>query len=426
MNIWIFDHYAIGPSMVGSSRQFDFASELIKSGNKVTIFAASFGHSGREQVKLRDGESRRIEKVDGVSFIWLRTPPYLGNDWRRAFNMLSFFFQVLLYGLKSKEKIDIILASSPHPLTVLAGYLIGKVKKVPFIFEVRDLWPQTFIDVGGYSRNQPIVVSLKLLERFLYINANKVITLLPRSADYITTKGVRDDKIVYIPNGIRPDLYNNKDADLPLDLATAISRWKAQDKFLIGYTGAHGMVDVLTTILDAAELLRKQGDTKINFLLIGQGSEKGKLIQMAKDLDLINVFFFEPVPKTSLPSLLNVMDAVVITKKKSGLYKYGISFLKIFDYMMSSKPIIWAVDSVNNPVSDAKCGISIPPENPEELMNAILKLADMSALERERMGNLGREYVLKNHSTPLLAEKLLKVLQDTINSYSLAQSKQHC
>ena len=159
-------------------------------------------------------------------------------------------------------------------------------------------------------------------------------------------------------------------------------------------------------------MLQDKGVDKIHFLMVGAGPEKQRLTESAQSGHLSNISFFSPIPKTQIPHFLDSADLLVLTKRRTELYKYGISFLKIFDYMMSAKPVIWAVDSINNPVAEAKCGISVPPEDPQAMATAIVQLCEMSKEERREMGKRGYEYVMKYHSVPVLAKKLLEVMED--------------
>ena len=416
MNIWILDHYAIPPDTPGITRQYDFAKELIKKGHNVSIFAASFNHRTRREERLGKGQNHRKENINGVEFIWIRTSPYFGgNDRRRLVNMLSYTMRVIPLGVRFKGKPDVILASSPHPFAGLAGYILSKIKRARFIFEVRDLWPETFVEVGGYSDKSVVVKLLRVLEKFLYQKADKIIAVSPKHVDYIVPLGIPSSKVVCIPNGADPELFYNMSTGLPGDLAQSISELKVQGKILVAYTGAHGIADALATIVKAAKILQDQGIDNVQFLMVGEGAVKESLRTEAESSRLKNITFVNSIPKNAMPALLSSMDIAVLTKKKSHLYRYGISFAKLFDYMMSAKPIVWAVDSINNPVAEANCGITVPPEEPEALAKAILELCELSENERQEVGMRGYEYVMKYHSTPVLANKLLEVIKDVKN-----------
>ena len=415
MNIWILNHYATPPDTPGSTRHFDFATEFVRQGHQVSIFASGFSHRMRKEERLEGKQRYRRENIDGVEFVWIKTSPYYGgNDKRRVINMLSYALRVIPLAVKSKGNPDVILASSPHPFAGLAGFIIAKMKRAQFIFEVRDLWPETFVEIGGYSRKSLVVRLLVVLERFLYRRASRIITVLPKLGDYIIKLRIGSDKICYIPNGVSPELFGNICDELPRDLATLISVVKSNGGVIAGYTGAHGKADALDTVVEAAKILHCEETGGIHFLLVGDGTEKGKLSSKAENLGLTNMDFLESIPKKAIPTLLQSIDIGLLTKSKTALYAYGMSFLKIFDYMMCAKPVVWAVDSINNPVAEANCGITVPPEEPEELAKAIVTLSYLSDEERQEIGMRGHEYVMKYHSTPVLANKLLQIMQDVM------------
>jgi len=411
MNIWIFNHYATPPDAPGGTRHFDFASELVKAKHKVTIFASSFDHRTRREERVAAKQSYRMENIEGVAFAWVSTFPYYGgNDWRRVVNMLSYAFRVIPLGLKLTEKPDVILASSPHPFAGMAGWILAKLKGAIFIFEVRDLWPQTFVEIGGYSSKSPVVVLLRILEKFLYQKAREIVVLLPKASDYITALGIPADKIIYIPNGVRPEFFSDTRMDLPQDMETFISDMKSRGKLLIVYAGAHGIANAMDTILEAARLLKDKEADKVHFLLVGEGPEKQRLRDVTRDWELNNINFFSPIPKKAIPRLLRTSDIALISIKKSNLYNYGMSLNKLWDYMICAKPVVWATNSANDPVAEAGCGITVPPEDPQAMAEAIMRLCFMSKEERRQMGIRGHEYVIKYHSVPVLARKLLEAL----------------
>jgi glycosyltransferase involved in cell wall biosynthesis len=413
MNIWILNHYAHPPDTPGGTRHYDFARELITRGYSVTIFASSFDHRTRKDKWLTGKQGYLQQSIDGIDFAWLKTPPYFGgNDWHRIMNMLTYTFRAVSLGLKLKDNPHVVLASSPHPFAGLAGWLLAKLKGAVFIFEVRDLWPQTLVEIGGYSNKSTIVTLLRTLEKFLYQRARKIVVLLPKGADYITKLGVPVDKIVYIPNGVSPALFSDTGVELPQDMETFISNVKSSEKLLIVYAGAHGIANAMDTILESVRLLKDNTADTVHFLLVGEGPEKQRLIDVAHDWALNNISFFNPIPKEAMPCLLSNSDLALISIKKSNLYDYGMSLNKLWDYMICARPIVWATNSTNDPVAEAGCGITVPPEDPKAMAAAIITLCDMTEQERRQMGMRGREYVLKHNSVPILTDRLIQVIRD--------------
>jgi len=405
MNIWIFNHYAHPPDLPGGTRHYDLGQELVKRGYQVTIFASSFHHYLHRETRLQPRERWKIEDVNGIKFVWLRTPPYWRNDWRRVRNMVAFALRAWWLGRKLPKlapdvgKPDVVIGSSPHLLTPLAAYWVAKHHRARFVMEVRDLWPQTIVDMGELSEHHPIIKALQTLERFLYCWAERIITLLPLAHEYIAACGVPREKIVWIPNGV----------DLSLFDRAAVPK-ASQEGFRVMYLGAHGQANALDVLLQAAKIVQDQGYEDIRVILVGDGPEKPKLMALARELGLRNVEFREPVPKAEAPRTLCIADATVFILHDLPLYNYGISLNKLFEYLAASKPLILAGRPANNLVEEARCGLTVPPRDPQALADAVIKLSQMPKEEREAMGRRGREYVEKHHAIPALAEKLIRCL----------------
>ncbi len=407
--VWMFNHYAVTPEIPGGTRHYDFAKELTKKGYKVTIFASSFHLSQHKELKLRENETYKLEGFDGVNFVWLKTFHYQKNNWRRAVNMFSYMHRAYWLGRKITKKVrgfdkpDIIIGSSVHLFAVYAAYLLSKKYKVPFIMEVRDLWPQTLIDMG-LSKWHPFVMMLSVLEKYLYKRADKIITLLPKSHEYIEKFGIRLSKIVCIPNGVDLERFNLGDVGL--------KRRKISDSsFTITYAGAMSKANGLDVVVEAAEILCKNYHN-IEFLLVGDGQEKARLMQVAKEKNLDNVKFTEPVPKDEIVKILANANALLFNLEDSPVFKYGISSNKLFDYLASGRPIIFSCNAPGNPAEEAKASIIVSPGNPKELADAILKLYHMPEKQKEEMGQRGRAYIKKYHSIPVLVDKLEAVIKE--------------
>lgn len=409
MNIWIFNHYAHLPDLPGGTRHYDLGRELVRRGHRVVILATSFHHYLHRETRLHAGERWRIEDVDGLRFVWLRTPPYGRNDWRRVRNMVSYGLKAWWLGRRLPKlapeigKPDVILGSSVHLLAPLAAYYVARYYRASFVMEVRDLWPQTIIDMGELSARHPITKVLQALERFLYHRAEKIITLLPMAHEYITACGVPREKVVWLPNGVDLSRFDG-----------VVSREEDQGGFQVTYFGAHGQANALGVLIQAAKVVQDRGHHEIRFVLAGDGPEKPRLIELAKELGLRNVEFREPVPKVEAPKVLCAADATVFILHDLPLYNYGISVNKLFDYLAASKPLILAGRPANNPVEETHCGLTVPPRNPQTLAETVIKLYQMSPEERKFMGRRGREYVETHHDITKLAGRLENVLSEAV------------
>jgi glycosyltransferase involved in cell wall biosynthesis len=407
MNILLINHYAGCPQYGMEYRPFYLAKEWVKGGHKVIIIGASFSHLRRIYIEFR-GQIKK-EVTEGISYIWIKTPKYQWNNIKRALNIFSFVWKLISNSKTYSREFNpnVIIASSTYPLDIFPAYLISRFAKAKLIFEVHDLWPLTPIELGSMPKWHPFIVIMQIAEDFAYKRADKVISILPKALDYMVSRGLDPKKFVYIPNGIDIEEWQSFDAPLPPQHQETVERLRQEGKFLVCYTGSHGVANALDYFIESATYLK---DLPVFLILVGQGQEKEKLQKYAMENNLNNVIFLPPVPKKSIPELLSKMDVLYISLRRSPLFRYGISPNKLFDYMMAGRPIIQAIEAGNDPVAESSCGISVSPENPVAIAEAIKKLFFMSAVEREEMGMKGREYVIKNHNYKVLAKKFLEVI----------------
>jgi glycosyltransferase involved in cell wall biosynthesis len=407
MNILLINHYVGSPYYGMEYRPYYLAREWVRIGHSVTIAAASFSHLRSKNPKIH--KKIKEEIIDGIRYIWIRAPEYEGNGVKRAINMFNFIWRLTENSKKFSKEINpsVVIASSTYPLDIYPAYLISRFSKAKLIFEVHDLWPLTPIELGSMPKWHPFIVIMQIAEDFAYKRADRVISILPKALDYMVSRGLDPKKFVYIPNGIDIEEWQSFDAPLPPQHQETVERLKQEGKFLVCYTGSHGVANALDYFIESATYLK---DLPVFLILVGQGQEKEKLQKYAMENNLNNVIFLPPVPKKSIPELLSKMDVLYISLRRSPLFRYGISPNKLFDYMMAGRPIIQAVEAGNDPVSESECGISVPPEDPIVIAKAIKKLYFMSAVEREEMGMKGREYVIKNHDYKVLAKKFLEVI----------------
>lgn len=404
-NVWVLNHYAVPPGTSGGTRHFSLAKNLPTYGWNACILAASVEHLSGVQ-RLRPNESIRLETCEGAPFLWLRTPVYRGNGGGRMRNMLAYAMRAWQpKNTKSLPRPDAIIGSSVHPLAAVSAALLARRFRVPFVFEVRDLWPQTLVDMGRIKNRSLVAGVMRCLERWLYRRADRIVTLLPRAVDYIAPLGVAVDKVVWIPNGV--ELAGFPDPGAPADAAGR--------PFVLMYFGSHGQANGLENVLHAMKQLQEQPAVQPVLLrLIGDGPAKPALQDLAKRLGLQNVSFELPVTKAAVPALAVQADAFVFNLIDAPVFKYGISSNKLFDFLAGNRPIIFCCDAVNNPVQDAGAGLSVQPESPEALAGAIRQLVALPLSERVEMGTAGRRYVEENNDFKALARQLAAMLDDCV------------
>ncbi|WP_315919359.1 glycosyltransferase family 4 protein [Mesorhizobium sp. SP-1A] len=402
-HVWILNHYAQEPGGPGGTRHYSLARHLPEHGWSASIIASSTEHNSGRQ-RLKPEEKLRLQNYDGVPFLWLRGSNYSGNGLDRMTNMLGYTRAALrAENLSQLQRPDAVIGSSVHPLAAWAGRRLAKRYNVPFLFEVRDLWPQTLIDMGRLSNQSPISHALRGLEKSLYKSAARIVVLLPRAGDYIEPLGIPRDKIVWISNGVELDDF------VP---AAPIPR----DVFTLMYFGAHGGANGLDNVLRAMRIVQDDpAGGKILLRLIGDGPLKPALVAQAQELGLANIRFEDPVPKKMIPQLAAEADAFVICVRDLPLlYRYGVSMNKIFDYMAAARPTIIAMDAPNNPIEEAQGGLTVRPEEPAKLAAAILDMARLPTDERIAMGKAARRHVEEAYGYRYLAGKLASTLDSCV------------
>ena len=409
MNILLINHYAGSPQYGMEYRPYYLAKEWANMGHRVAIVSASFSHLRSKQPNVKGNINKEL--IDNILYIWIKTPSYKGNNLKRILNMLTFISKLMSLSkrLSSQFKPDVVIASSTYPLDIFPAYLISRFSKAKLIFEVHDLWPLTPIELGGMPKWHPFIVVMQIAEDFAYKHADKVISILPKALEYMVSRGLDPKKFVHIPNGIDISEWQPLNTQLPEEHKEAIYKLKKEGKFLVGYAGSFGVANALDYFVKSATYLK---NLPVVLVLIGQGPEKENLKKYVELNKLDNVIILPPVSKNLIPLVLNEMDILYIGLRKNKLFRYGVSPNKLFDYMMAGKPIIHAIEAGNDLVKESGCGISIPPEDPIAIAEAIKKLIEMSPTEREEMGKRGREYVIKNHDYKVLAQKFLEAINE--------------
>jgi len=406
MNILIINHYAGSPKHGMEYRHFYLAREWSRLGHAVCIVAASNSHLHSRKPQMSGMITS--EEIEGIHYFWLKTPGYKGNGIMRVLNMLGFSLMLMLFNRKiaGSCRPDLVIASCPHPFVIYGASRIARAFNAKLLFEARDLWPLTLTDLFGISPRHPFIIIMQIAEDFAYRVSDGVVSLMPKADSYMIKHGMAPDKFAYIPNGINVMEWDESKPLSESDHIRVLSRIKQEGKLIIGFAGSHGPGNALNTLIDAAASLQSQ---PVSFVLVGHGPEKEKLQQEVLNIGLKNVTFLPSVPKSSVPELLRSMDILYIgLKKNKGLHQFGISPNKLIDYMMAGKPIIHAVDAGNDMVSDSSCGITVPPENPKAAADAVIKLINMTPIERTNMGLRGRDYVLAHHDYRVLAKSYLE------------------
>lgn len=407
--IWIINQFANTPNMPGGTRHYEIANYFSKLNWDVEVFSSDFNLSSRKYMILKDFQLWKTEKFGFLKWHWLRTLPYKKNNYKRYINLISFSstffirqFFVIFFGFISKSGPNVIISSSPQLPASFFCLILAKIFNKIFIFEVRDIWPQVLIDLGGFKKESLFIRFLSWMESHLYKNADCVVVLAKGAKKYVLKKGAKS--VVWLPNG--PDLNKFKPLPFPIEPKA----FTKKEPFQIIYTGSHGLANDLINIVETAKHMNNE---PVKFTLIGDGPEKRNLMIKAKDIDNIN--FLPPVPKLLIPQLISNYHAILISLKDVKLFEYGISPNKLYDAYALSRPVISTVKGfVNKEITKYNLGLTALPGNPKSLSKAIKRLIMLSKKDREGMGRRGRELAVRIYSrdriNKLYADLIMKLL----------------
>ena len=379
----------------GGTRHHELARYLVARGHRLTVIASPVSYlTGAAWVERHDDEP-------GIAILRAYTYPALHRSFvHRVFSFFSFMFSSFLIGLGVRD-VDLVWGTSPPIFQGATAWAMARLKRVPFLFEVRDLWPGFAVAVG-VLRDKTLIRASEWLEGFLYRHADQVVVNSPGFIDHVERRGAQ--RLALVPNGSDVAMF-----DPQLDGSDFRTAHGLEGKFLALYAGAHGMSNDLGVVLKAARLLDDQPEIAI--VLLGAGKEKPALVEMAESMGLTNLHFLPPVPKSEMPLALSAADACIAILKPIELYK-TVFPNKVFDYMAAGRPVILAIDGViREVVEGAGAGIAVPPGDPAALAQAIRHLAGApeNALQ---MGLAGRRCVEGGFTRELLAEKLAVILEE--------------
>jgi len=395
-NIWIINEYAGTPYHGMEFRHYYLGKELVKLGNQVSIVSSSYSHLFKNLPK------QKREKIDGVDYLWIKTFNYgESHDKRRVLKWFLFMFKVFFLPF-SLQKPDVIIVSPMAPFSILPAWVLSKVYGAKLIYEVKDIWPLSLIELGGFSPTHPFIRFMAWFEKFALLKSDIIVSNLQNYGEHMHKDlGIKRD-FSWISNGVDLDELSEMK---PLD--QEVKNKIPNEKFIVGYTGTVGVANALDSFCEAAKLLKDEKE--ILFVIVGDGQEKKNL--MKKYANAANILFVDAIAKKQVQSMLALFDACYIGLKKENLFKYGVSPNKLYDYMYSAKPVLYAIDSgENNIVKTAECGVSVEAENPQAIARGVQEIYTMGA-ERKKLGTNGKKYILEHFTYDKLAQKYQDLME---------------
>jgi colanic acid biosynthesis glycosyl transferase WcaI len=402
MHILYLTHYFPPEVNAPANRVYELAKEWVRLGHQVTVVTCAPNHpDGVLQAGYRN-KVRQREIMQGIEVvrIWTYIAANEGFVLRVA-NYLSYLIvaTALAPGL---PRPDVVVSTSPQFFCGLAGYPVSRLKRIPWVLEIRDLWPESVVAVGA-MRPGRMVRMLEAVEAWAYRTADRIVSVSEAFVPHLTSRGANPSHIAVVENGVDLDLFA-----APADASAFRAEHQLDGKFVAAYIGTHGMAHHLETVLEAATLTRD--DASIAYLLVGSGAERDRLLAERDARGLSNVIMLPQRPRSDMPLVWAATDVSLVLLKNSPVFRTVIPS-KIFEAMAMARPIVLAVDGIaRRIVEEANCGITIEPENAAQLAAAVRRLA-ANHVEREALGRSGRAYVQGRYTRRALAQRYVQFLQ---------------
>jgi glycosyltransferase involved in cell wall biosynthesis len=414
--VWIFNHYATDAFFNKGGRHYWFAENLIKNDYDTTVFCADTRHNTDDIVAIPEG-SYVTETSEGIPFTFVKTTTYSGNGIDRIKNMYAFYrnlFSVSKEYAKKNGKPDVILASSVHPLTLVAGIKIAKKFGIPCICEVRDLWPESIVAYGILKRTHPLAKLMYKGEKWIYKRADAIIMSWEGGKDYIINQGwdkhLDVSKVYHISNGVIIDTFDQNSKDYPaLDADLNNAAYKN-----VVYTGSIRQVNNLGMLLDAAKIIREKGVEDIRFLIYGSGNELDMLTERCEREGIDNVVFKGRVEKKEIPGILEKAYINILHNSSTSLDRYGQSQNKLFEYLAAGKCIVQTYSTGYSVIENYHCGIMVSNQTPEEIADAVITACSHDA-ETQEMGKNARQAAYE-FDFQKLTDKLITIIEKVTES----------
>lgn len=407
--VWILNHH----SGLEGDRHYELAKEMARAGLEVTVFLSAYDHQKEEYIYQKPVTIRRVQK--GVAYVWLHTAPaYHGNGPARILNMADYCRYMKKYRRRFYRKFgrpDVVVGSSVHPFAWESAYGAARENNAPFVCEIRDFWPLSFMEMYGWPWYHPVCVLFSVLERRAYRRADAIVTSMEFGYRYLEKfPYVNRDRVYWIPNGCNTEqidrVLEEKKVKLPEELEQYLSgHWCAV------YTGSFVDSECLFDMLDAAEYLQREGHDEIKFAFIGEGCLRRRMEERIRKQGLKNVRIFPRIEKDQVAVALSKSKACIAALKDDrALNDLGLSLNKLNDYLYSGNPTVFACSSPNV-VAESGGGIVVPSSAPEAFAEALLNVYHMPEEERRAMGERGRRSIRERYSYSRLAKQYAEILR---------------
>lgn len=406
MKIAFICQYFVPEIGAPSARVSELCREWVRAGHDVTVVTAFPNHPTGVIPPAYRGAIFRRESLDGINVFrnWLYATPNEGFV-KRTLSHLSFMVSALVLSTPRLRGHDVIVVSSPAFFVVISAWFMSRLWRIPYVFEVRDLWPGIFVELG-VLKNRIIIRLLEAVEMFLYRQAAKVVVVTHSFRDILLRRGLADAHVVTITNGVDCEAFRPGPRDNALRRTQGLD-----DTFVVLYIGAHGISHALSAVLEAARTL--EGDRDIAFVFVGEGAEKRQLMQTAAQLGLRNVLFVPGQPKHLVAAWYATADVVLVPLRNIPLFETFIPS-KMFEIMACARPIVGSVrGEARTILEESGSALIVDPEDAAGIAAAVRSLRENPALGA-RLGEAGRQFVTAHYDRRTLANQYLQVLESVV------------
>jgi len=406
MNIWCISKYASPPNYSKvPSRLFTLTKEFINLGHNATLITSDSNHLANFS---KTKEVYNNEEVEGVPTIWIKTKQYTRTaSLSRILSWFDFERKLFLFPKNSLPKPNVVIVSSLSMLSILYGYYLKKKYKALLVFEIRDIWPLTMTEEGGFNKWHPLVLFLGSIEKFGYKNSDLIVGTMPKLNLHVKEILGYDKPFFCSPLGFNLNNYKDEISNKTNPFDDIFP----EDKIIIGYAGSMGITNALEPFIESIQLLKNHSN--IHFMLVGSGDLRADFESQLSDCS--NVTFIPRIEHTQIKYFLSNCNILYLSTKDSKVWKYGQSMNKIVDYMLASKPIITSYTGYPSMINEANCGKFIKTTNPIDVKNAILTFVNMKDDERIKLGKNGKEWIYTHRKYSVLATNYIDEINKLMN-----------
>lgn len=401
MNIWCISKYASVPKYGAMARLFFLTKEFIRLGHKATLITSDANHFCQFP---KTDQTYNFEEIDGVPVYWVKTKKYQRTaSISRVLSWLDFERKLFFFKRKTLDKPDVVIISSLSIFSIFYGSYLKRKYKARLVFEVRDIWPLTMTEEGGFSKWHLLVLLIGWVEKFSYKHADLIVGTMPNLGLHVKDILGYERPFFCSPLGFDEQSYEERNDDVDNPFVEIFPR----NKIIVGYAGSMGVTNALGPFIEVIKLM--QGNRQIHFVLVGSGTLRKKLKNELSCCE--NVSFLPRIEQSQVKIFLKNCDVVYLSTQKSKVWEYGQSMNKVMEYMLAAKPIIASYSGYPSMINEAGCGVFIATDNPEDIKKEIIKFCGLTDQERLDMGNKGRQWILKYRIYSILAKSYIVQLE---------------